>query len=67
MPLKIQNYGDWDGKTKRGHHPPICTCYGCNEGRTAPVSQPPALAWKIVGVVVLAGMIAGIVGLAIFA
>ena len=70
MPLKIQNYGDWDGETKRGHHPPNCTCYGCNEERTAPtapVSQPPALAWKIVGVVVLAGMIAGIVGLAIFA
>ena len=33
MPLKIQNYGNWEGDRKGGHHPPNCTCYGCNEGQ----------------------------------
>ena len=33
MPLKIQNYGDWAGDKRGGHHPPACTCYGCNEER----------------------------------
>ena len=33
MPLKIPNYGDWAGDKEGGHHPPACTCYGCNEER----------------------------------
>ena len=33
MPLKIQNYGDWKGDSRRGHHPPACTCFRCNEER----------------------------------
>ena len=33
MPLKIQNYGDWRGDRRSGHHPPACTCYRCNEER----------------------------------
>ena len=32
MPLKIQNYGEWEGD-RPGYHPPACTCYECNEGR----------------------------------
>ena len=35
MPLKIQNYGEWKGDGPRGHHPPACTCYRCNEQRQA--------------------------------
>ena len=31
MPLKIQNYGDWEGDKRGGHHPPACTCYACKE------------------------------------
>ena len=33
MPLKIQNYGEWRGDRRGGHHPPACTCYRCNEER----------------------------------
>ena len=33
MPLRIQNYGDWGGDKRGGHHPPACTCYRCNEER----------------------------------
>ena len=33
MPLGIPNYGDWGGDKGRGHHPPACTCFGCNEGQ----------------------------------
>lgn len=38
MPLRIGNYGSWEGDRpgKRpggGYHPPACTCYECNEGR----------------------------------
>ena len=33
--MKIQNYGDWEGDKPRGHHPPACTCYRCNEERLA--------------------------------
>ena len=33
MPLKIPNYGDWEGDKRGGHHPPACTCYDCNEER----------------------------------
>ena len=40
MPLKIQNYGDWDGDAKQGHHPPNCTCYRCNEMRN-PLNYEP--------------------------
>ena len=29
--MKIQNYGEWKGSKARGHHPPACTCYQCNE------------------------------------
>ena len=35
MPLKIQNYGEWEGDRPRGPHPPACTCYKCNEERLA--------------------------------
>ena len=43
MPLKIGNYGDWEGDRsgKRpggGYHPPACTCYICNEGRANQVT-----------------------------
>ena len=31
--MKIQNYGDWKGDKRGGHHPPACTCYRCNEER----------------------------------
>ena len=39
MPLKIGNYGAWEGdrpgnRPGNGHHPPACTCHTCNEGRT---------------------------------
>ena len=39
MPLKIGNYGNWKGdrpgqRPGGGYHPPACTCYTCNEGRT---------------------------------
>ena len=33
--MKIQNYGDWKGDKRGGHHPPACTCYRCNEQRRA--------------------------------
>ena len=33
MPLKIQNYGEWEGDKPGGHHPPACSCHDCNEGR----------------------------------
>lgn len=35
MPLKVQNYGEWDGERRNlsGHHPPACTCYRCNEAK----------------------------------
>ena len=33
MPLKIQNYGDWEGDKSGGHHPPACTCVQCTEQR----------------------------------
>ena len=38
MPLKIGNYGKWDGdrpsdKAGQGYHPPACTCFHCIEGR----------------------------------
>ena len=35
MPLKVQNYGEWDGerRNQRGYHPPACTCYRCNEAK----------------------------------
>ena len=33
MPLKVPNYGDWEGDKFGGHHPPACTCYDCNEER----------------------------------
>ena len=31
--MKIQNYGNWKGDKRGGHHPPACTCYRCNEQR----------------------------------
>ena len=31
--MKIQNYGEWKGDKRGGHHPPACTCYRCNEVR----------------------------------
>lgn len=31
--MKIQNYGEWKGDKRRGHHPPACTCFRCNEER----------------------------------
>ena len=33
MPLRIENYGEWRGDRRGGHHPPACTCYRCNEER----------------------------------
>ena len=38
MPLKIGNYGNWEGdrpgnRPGSGYHPPACTCYSCNENR----------------------------------
>ena len=38
MPLKIGNYGNWEGNRPSnrpggGYHPPAYTCYTCNEGR----------------------------------
>ena len=33
MPLRLGNYGEWEGDRPGGHHPPACTCYECNEGR----------------------------------
>ena len=38
MPLKIGNYGNWEGgrpgnRPGSGYHPHACTCYTCNEGR----------------------------------
>lgn len=35
MPLKVPNYGEWDGelRNQRGYHPPACTCYRCNEAK----------------------------------
>ena len=38
MPMRIQNYGDWDGD-RSGHHPPNCTCYGCNEAKAKTQTQ----------------------------
>ncbi len=32
MPLKVPNYGEWEGD-RRGYHPPACTCYSCNEAK----------------------------------
>ena len=32
MPLKVTNYGEWEGD-RRGYHPPACTCYSCNEAK----------------------------------
>ena len=39
MPLKIGNYGNWEGdrpgqRPGGGYHPPACTCYTCNEGHS---------------------------------
>ena len=31
--MKVQNYGEWRGDRRGGHHPPACTCYACNEQR----------------------------------
>ncbi len=31
--MRVQNYGNWKGDRKGGHHPPACTCYRCNEQR----------------------------------
>ena len=51
MPLKVTNYGEWEGD-RQGYHPPACTCYSCNEAkrggweiRPAPqtVSAPAAM------------------------
>ena len=38
MPLRIGNYGEWEGDRRSGrpgtgYHPPACTCFACNEGR----------------------------------
>ena len=32
MPLKVTNYGEWEGD-RQGYHPPACTCYSCNEAK----------------------------------
>lgn len=45
MPLKVTNYGEWEGD-RRGYHPPACTCYSCNEAKRAvpetPIRPPAA-------------------------
>ncbi len=41
MPLKIQNYGEWAGDKRGGHHPPACTCFNCNERKR---SRPRSVA-----------------------
>ena len=45
MPLKVTNYGEWEGD-RRGYHPPACTCYSCNEakrdGGETPLRPPAA-------------------------
>lgn len=45
MPLKVTNYGEWEGD-RQGYHPPACTCYSCNEvKRDVPETplRPPAV------------------------
>ena len=44
MPLKVQNYGEWDGERRnlQGHHPPACTCYSCNEAKRAGQENRPS-------------------------
>ena len=32
-PMKIQNFGEWEGDRRGGHHPPACTCVVCTERR----------------------------------
>ena len=39
MPLKVTNYGEWEGD-RRGYHPPACTCYRCNEAKRAVPETP---------------------------
>ena len=46
MPLKIGNYGNWEGdrsgnRPGSGCHPPACTCYDCNEGRQPRTARTP--------------------------
>ena len=40
MPLKVTNYGEWEGD-RQGYHPPACTCYSCNEAKRAVPETPP--------------------------
>ena len=39
MPLKVTNYGEWEGD-RQGYHPPACTCYSCNEAKRAVPETP---------------------------
>lgn len=39
MPLKVTNYGEWEGD-RRGYHPPAYTCYRCNEAKRAGGETP---------------------------
>ena len=48
MPLRIGNYGKWDGdkpsdRAGQGYHPPACTCYHCVEGRRRAEEKAVAL------------------------
>ena len=47
MPLKIQNYGDWEGDKRGGHHPPACTCYACNEERQRMEAYKEEEEWRV--------------------
>ena len=40
MPLKVTNYGEWEGD-RQGYHPPACTCYSCNEAKRGVPETPP--------------------------
>lgn len=39
MPLKVTNYGEWEGD-RQGYHPPACTCYSCNEAKMTVPETP---------------------------
>ena len=45
MPLRISNYGNWEGERPDGHHPPACTCVACNEERHRQEAADVADVW----------------------
>jgi len=41
----MRNYRNWDADRLRDHHPPACTCYGCNEARNQSLREGRTPIW----------------------